>query len=208
MSAKLQDAASLSLLHSISWTLVHVALFSLAALTVKSLNQHVPVFGQIFFRSAVAVTIVVATSRGAVFSSLVGDEKKLLFLRGVLGFVGLFGAFYSFTILPIAIAMMIIGTTPLFVMVFGAVALGEKIKPDSILYGLAVAVSIFFVVQPESISVSDYANVSLLGVAMALMSSIAAGPRIHDRARYGSKGRRSGRRLLVCRRLPDRLADP
>ncbi|WP_298966997.1 DMT family transporter [uncultured Roseibium sp.] len=174
MPSKLQESASLSLLHSTSWTLVHVVLFSLAALAVKSLNQYVPVSGQIFFRSAVAVAIVVATSRGAVLSSLVGEEKKLLFLRGVLGFIGLFGAFYSFTILPIAIAMTIIGTTPLFVMVFGAVALGEKIKPDMIVYGLGVAVSIFFVVQPESVSVADYEDVSLIGVAMAFMSSIAA----------------------------------
>ncbi len=69
--------------------------------------------------------------------------------------------------------MMIIGTTPLFVMFFGAIVLREEIKPGTIIYGLGVAVSIFFVVQPGNISIANYARVSLFGVAMAFMSSIA-----------------------------------
>ena len=113
-------------------------------------------------------------SKGTVIASVFGEQNKILLLRGVFGFIGMFGTLYSFTILPIAIAMMIIGTTPLFVMLFGAIALGERIKPGTVVYGSGVALSIFFVVQPESINVEHFANVSVFGVAVAFMSSIAA----------------------------------
>ncbi len=79
MSARPQETLSLSLIHATRWTLVHVVLFSLAALAVKSLHQYLPVSGLIFFRSAVAITIVVTTSRGAVLSSFVGKEKNSFF---------------------------------------------------------------------------------------------------------------------------------
>ena len=95
-------------------------------------------------------------------------------MRGILGFIGLFTAFYSFTVLPIAVAMMIIGTTPLFVMLFGSLVLKETIRLGTFILGLGVVLSIFFVVRTGDTDLSDYRNMSIIGIAVAFISSIAA----------------------------------
>ncbi len=52
-------------------------------------------------------------------------------------------------------------------MLFGSVFLREHIKLDIIAYAVGVTLTIFFVVQPETIHAQYYMNISISAVAIA-----------------------------------------
>lgn len=155
---------------AVGWSSLHVLLFSLSAVIARVMAPQIKIEHQLLSRAAFAILVLAVATRGGVFASLRSAHWKLLLLRGVLGFAGVYGAFYSFTVIPIAIAMMIVGATPLLVMVFGAVLLRERVSAELFLYAAVGAVSIFFITGTRSAFNGD---ILVSGVLVALGSSVA-----------------------------------
>ena len=111
-----------------SWMLVAGFLFAAAAMFVKIGSADFGAAELGFYRSVftmvVAVAVIVATG-GTVWSKFLGTHL----LRGFLGAVSLIGYFYAITQLPLATAVTLNYTSPLFLAVTTTVIMGERFSP-------------------------------------------------------------------------------
>jgi drug/metabolite transporter (DMT)-like permease len=111
-----------------SWMLVAGFLFAAAAVFVKIGSKDFGAAELGFYRASftmvVAVIVIVATG-GTVWSKFLGTHL----LRGLLGSVSLIGYFYAITQLPLATAVTLNYTSPLFLAVTTTVILRERFSP-------------------------------------------------------------------------------
>ncbi|GAB4331766.1 MAG: DMT family transporter [Calditrichia bacterium] len=143
--------------------------FSLMAVSVKSLKSVIPSQEIVVGRSIVMVTIGIYLLRRRKVSIL-GNDRKLLFLRGFFGFLGLSAFFYTLTTIPIANSVVIQYTSPIFTALFAAVILKEKLNPKLwFAFGLAF-LGVILVSKPTS---GFIFWPSVLGVLGAACSGIA-----------------------------------
>jgi drug/metabolite transporter (DMT)-like permease len=98
--------------------------FSLMGLLVRLLPG-IPFTEIVVFRAAVSFGISAYLLRRSRLS-LLGTNRWLLLLRGIFGFLGLSAYFYSIQQLPLAVAVTIQYTNPLFTALFAMLFLREK----------------------------------------------------------------------------------
>lgn len=115
---------------------------------VKRLGEQVPPMEIVFFRSWVNfawVAIVMLARR----ESFLPSNRKLLVFRGVVGFGGVSCLFYAITQLPLAVATLINWSSPVFVIVFSRVFIGERIRGAALAWiGLALF-GLVLLVRPD-----------------------------------------------------------
>ena len=106
--------------------LVSVVLYTSANLCVKEL-AHLGTFQLVFLRSAVSLLLCVAylKTRGI---SLLGNNRRWLFLRGVMGMLGLAGFFHTVRHIPLASATVIQYFSPVFTVLLALVFLNERVR--------------------------------------------------------------------------------
>jgi len=105
--------------------LLAALLFSVMSLFVKVAGQHLSSLQIVFVRAV----LTLAMSWAVLFRNKVpiwGENRLLLVLRGLFGFIALSSFFYSVTHLPLAEATVIQFTNPVFTALFAAFFLGEK----------------------------------------------------------------------------------
>ena len=108
--------------------LLSIFLFSLMDASVKWLGATYPTAQIMFFRCSVALVpvLVIVAMRGG-FGILRTSQKKLHLLRSILG-VGAMGfAFYAFSLMPLAEAVSILHTAPLFMTALSVILLRETV---------------------------------------------------------------------------------
>jgi len=117
--------------------------FSFMNLGVK-LIPGIPVLEIVFFRAAfmVAVTLFLLRRKGI---NPLGNNRKLLFLRGILGASALSLYFYALQNMPLASAVTIMQLSPIFTTLFAVVILKEKIKPIQLLFFLISFIGVIFI---------------------------------------------------------------
>jgi drug/metabolite transporter (DMT)-like permease len=101
--------------------------FSVMSLFVKLAGQRLPSQEIVFFRSAVMVALAYTALRRLGISPF-GVRRRLLVLRGVLGFGALSCFYYALVHLPLADATVLQYTNPAFAAVFAVAALGERMR--------------------------------------------------------------------------------
>ena len=99
--------------------------FSLAVLCVKYASQHIPGLEIVFFRSLIGSALLLALMIPKKIP-LLGTKKKLMVLRGVMGFIALTLHFVSITRLPLGLAVMLNYTAPILAAILAIVFLKEK----------------------------------------------------------------------------------
>ncbi|WP_162343869.1 DMT family transporter [Cyclobacterium salsum] len=112
--------------------------FALMNVTVKYL-PHIPAIEIILFRSVFSFVfsyILLKQQRVPVM----GNNKKLLILRGVVGSIGLITFFYTLQNIPLASAVTIQYLGPVFTSILGIFIVRERVLPVQFLY-FAVAFS-------------------------------------------------------------------
>lgn len=108
--------------------LLSIFLFSLMDASVKWLGATYPTAQIMFFRCSVALVpvLVIVAMRGG-FGILRTGQKKLHLLRSILG-VGAMGfAFYAFSLMPLAEAVSVLHTAPLFMTALSVILLRETV---------------------------------------------------------------------------------
>lgn len=121
-----------------SWMLVAGLLFAGSGVFVKLGS---PDFGpaELAFYRSVATMLgaigLVAAKRGTVRTSVFG----LHFVRGLVGALSLIGFFYAISVLPLATAITLNYTSPLFLALMTTVLLGERFSP-----WLVIAIAVGF----------------------------------------------------------------
>ncbi len=129
--------------------LLSMLLFTLMDASVKWLGATYPTAQIMFFRCAVALVpvIVIVYLRGGI-GVLRTRQKRLHLLRSTLG-VGAMGfAFYAFSLMPLAEAISILHTAPLFMTALSVLILRERVGPrrwSAVLLGF---IGMLIVVRP------------------------------------------------------------
>jgi drug/metabolite transporter (DMT)-like permease len=108
------------------------AIFTLMSVWVKQLSETIPFPEQMFFRSAVAMPVVMLVAlRSRPGTGVIDVFRTRRFpghlLRAVTGTLGMGSAFYALTILPLAEQTALTNTTPIFATLLAIPFLGEKV---------------------------------------------------------------------------------
>lgn len=108
--------------------MMSILLFSLMDASVKWLGAVYPTSQIMFFRCAVALipVTVIILMRGGIGILRTG-HKRLHLLRSVMGIGAMAFAFYAFSLMPLAEAVSILHTAPLFMTALSVALLREKV---------------------------------------------------------------------------------
>jgi len=146
--------------------LLSALFFALMAASVKFLNR-IPVAEKIFFRNllglAIASSMLIKNKK-----PFFGNNKKLLFFRGLLGTLGMCAYFFALDRMFLADAVILNKMSPFFVMVLSAIFLGEKIKKFQVLSLILAIAGAVFVIKPTF-------DATIFPYMIALLSAFIAG---------------------------------
>lgn len=130
------------------WTLCAAFLFSLMALLVKLLGNRLDSFQIAFFRAAFGLLGILPFALMAGAACWQTRRLPLHFLRGSIGMLAMFCGFYALTHLPLADAVALSFTKPLFLIVLATILLGEKIRARRITATAAGFIGVLIMLRP------------------------------------------------------------
>jgi S-adenosylmethionine uptake transporter len=138
---------------ALSWMACSALAFSTMAIFVKRLGGQVPASEQVFWRALLNFVFVFLLMwfRGEnFFPSALRDRRihRILFIRGLAGLGGVTCLFYSIHHQPLPIAMMLGWCSPLFVLLFSRVFLGERLSRASLGVIALAFVGLFYLLNP------------------------------------------------------------
>ena len=145
--------------------------FSLMTVCVKKIDNRIPIYELVFFRSLLSllITSLIINKRNI---NPWGENKPLLILRGLLGTIALICIFYAIRNMPLNISTVIQYTYPIFISIFAGILLNEKITKNIILAVITGWLGILIILNPSQLS---NLNVQLndLTIAIAFLGSIS-----------------------------------
>jgi drug/metabolite transporter (DMT)-like permease len=129
--------------------LLSVLLFSLMDASVKWLGATYPTGQIMFFRCAIALLpiLIIIYLRGGI-CILKTRRAGLHLLRSLLGISAMGFAFYAFSLMPLANAISILHTTPIFMTALSVILLGEVVGVRRWSAVIAGFVGMLFVIRP------------------------------------------------------------
>lgn len=155
---------------------LHALAFALSTVVIKWLSASFPVLEQVFSRSIVGLIFLVPHV-WRVRSELVSKSWPLLAFRGIAGFVGIVCLFFTVAKLPLIIAMILTLITPVFVMIFGSLFLGERVSTRQLCYSVVILFAVMMVVYPKNATISSFSgsdvSAYLLHVMIGIIGSVS-----------------------------------
>jgi drug/metabolite transporter (DMT)-like permease len=148
--------------------LASTGFYAILNICVKQLS-HLPAMELIFFRSAISFVICIYGIRQAGVY-IFGKNHKWLFIRGFAGIVALWLYFTSIQKMPLASAVAIQYTSPVFTALLATFILSEKMSKWKWLFFLISMVGVFLIKAFDSRLETEYV---LIGLASAVCSGIA-----------------------------------
>ena len=101
--------------------------FSLMTVCVKKIDNVIPIYELVFFRSIFSLVVTSLIIKKKKINPW-GKNKVLLIIRGLLGTVALICIFYSIRNMPLSLSTVIQYTYPIFISIFAAFLIKEKIN--------------------------------------------------------------------------------
>ena len=145
--------------------------FSLMTVCVKKIDNRIPIYELVFFRSLLSllITSLIINKRNI---NPWGENKPLLILRGLLGTIALICIFYAIRNMPLNISTVIQYTYPIFISIFAGILLNERITKNIFLAVITGWLGILIILSPSQLS---NLNVELnnLTIAIAFLGSIS-----------------------------------
>lgn len=144
--------------------------FSLMHLCVKAM-PHIPVFELVFFRSLGSFLITLFyLNKGR--TPIFGNNKKVLFARGLFGTIGLCLFFITLQNIPLAGAVTIQYLSPVFTALFAVVILRERVKKKQWIFFSLAFIGVCLLKGFDASGQISYYFV-LVGVVSACFSGLA-----------------------------------
>jgi drug/metabolite transporter (DMT)-like permease len=142
--------------------------FSVMSLLVKAAGQRLPVQEVVLARSSVGAALCWYSLRRRGVP-LWGQQRRLLLLRGLLGYAGLSCFFYALVHLPLADATVIQYTNPVFTALLAVLFLSEHIRPRDFLLVVASLVGVVLMARPAFLfgGLDERLDSVAVGVALA-----------------------------------------
>ena len=121
--------------------------FSLMTICVKKIDDKIPIFELVFFRSLFSLFITSWIIKAKKINPW-GNNKSLLIIRGLLGTLALICIFYAIREMPLGISTVIQYTYPIFISIFATIFMNEKITKN-IIYALILGwLGILLILNP------------------------------------------------------------
>lgn len=168
----------MSPMRGIALKLASVFLFVIMSSLVKAASQHVPAGQAVFFRSALAMPVIVAwlALRGDLATGLRAKRPLMHAWRGLVGTTAMICNFAALALLPLP-EMTVLGyASPLLTVILAAVMLGERLRlfrMSAVALGL---LGVGIVLWPR-LTLGALSHEALVGVGLvltaALMSALA-----------------------------------
>ena len=144
------------------------AAFALMQICVKYL-PHIPAHELILFRSIISIVLSIAMLR-RLGLPLLGNNRKVLLMRGIFGTTALLMFFYTLQNIPLASAVTLQYLSPIFTALFAAIFLKEKMQLKQWLYfGISFVGVALIKGFDERISLTFM----LIGICSAMFSGMA-----------------------------------
>ncbi len=144
--------------------------FSLMSVCVKATEGRIPISELVFARATISIII----TRYFLYKNKInpwGHQKKLLFIRGLLGTFALFCIFKALTILPIATATVIQYIYPTFTVICAYIVLKEPIL-RRIVYSIIIGwIGIVLVSKPE-LNSNNNLQETILAIIIAILGAL------------------------------------
>lgn len=144
--------------------------FSLMHLCVKAL-PHIPVFELVFFRSLISLVLCFFSLKKRKVP-LLGHNRVVLFLRGIIGTTALSLFFFTLQNIPLAGAVTIQYLSPIFTAIFAVWIVKEKVKLRQWFFFL---IAFLGVIMLKGFDLSGQISIKFvaLGVLSAALSGLA-----------------------------------
>ena len=144
--------------------------FSLMTLCVKKIDNRIPIFELVFFRSLLSLIITLLIINIKNINPL-GNNQPLLVLRGLLGTIALICIFYSIRNMPLSISTVIQYTYPIFISIFAGIFINEKITRN-IIFALIIAwIGILVILNPSQLS-NINVEIENVSISIAFLGAI------------------------------------
>jgi len=144
--------------------------FSVMYLFTKLASQHIPTAEITFFRGLIGLVLIVPYMLHQNISLTAGN-KKLLFLRGLLGGAAVLLSFYAVSKMKLSEVSILLQTTPIFVVVFAKMFLKEKLPKFFYPLMLISICGVLFVIKPSFNSIGSVP--AMLALLSAIIASVA-----------------------------------
>jgi drug/metabolite transporter (DMT)-like permease len=144
--------------------------FSVMYLFTKLASKHIPTAEIAFFRGLIGVFLVVPYMLYK-HVPLTSGNKKLLFMRGLLGGIAVLLSFYAVSRMKLSEVSILLQTTPIFVVVFARMFLKEKLPKSFYLLMCVSICGVLFVIKPSFDSIGSIP--AMLALLSAMIASIA-----------------------------------
>ena len=145
--------------------------FSLMTVCVKKIDNRIPIYELVFFRSFFSLFVTSLIIRKKNINPW-GNKIPLLILRGLLGTIALSCIFYAIRNMPLNIATVIQYTYPIFISIFAGILINEKITINIIIASIIGWLGILLILNPYQLS---NLNIDLhnLTILIAFIGSIS-----------------------------------
>ena len=144
--------------------------FSLMTLCVKKIDNAVPIYELVFFRSLISLFITRSILNHKNINPW-GNNKPLLILRGLLGTLALVCIFYAIRNLPLSISTVIQYTYPIFISIFAGMFINEKITRNIVIALIIGWTGILIVLNSTQLSNINF-EIENIWVFIAFLGSI------------------------------------
>ena len=144
--------------------------FSLMTLCVKNIDKRIPIYELVFFRSLLSlfITFFIINLKNI---NPWGNNKPLLVLRGLLGTIALFCIFYAIRNMPLSISTVIQYTYPIFISIFAAIFINEKITRNLFIALFIGWTGIIVILNPSQLS-NISVKIENVSILIAFLGSI------------------------------------
>jgi drug/metabolite transporter (DMT)-like permease len=145
--------------------------FSLMTVCVKKIDNRIPIYELVFFRSLLSlfITSLIINKKNL---NPWGKNKPLLILRGILGTIALVCIFYAIKNMPLNISTVIQYTYPIFISIFARILINEKITKNLIIASITGWLGILIILNPYQLS-SLNIELDKFTVLIAFLGSIS-----------------------------------
>ena len=144
--------------------------FSLMTLCVKNIDNGLPIYQLVFFRSLLSLILTLFIIKIKNINPW-GNNKPLLILRGVLGTSALVCIFYAIRNMPLSISTVIQYTYPIFISIFAGIFINEKITRN-IIFALIIGwIGIFVILNPSQLS-NISVEIEKISISIAFLGAI------------------------------------
>jgi len=157
-------------LQGVLWMVLAAFFFAVSVGLVRYLSTTIHAFEQTFWRQVLGLLIILPFVWRNGLIGLRTRQIKTNLLRNLIGYAGISMSFYCVTLIPIAEAMALQFTLPLFTIVFAMLILGEKVGPHRLAATAIGFLGALIILRPGMIAIQFGALVALGSAACLAMS--------------------------------------